>query len=237
MQWQDEGIILGYFPLGETSVRLIVLTQDHGLRAGYFRLQKNHHLFPGDRASVRWQARLEEHLGRFSVEVTASIYARHMYHPQRSLLLLSACDLLIKTLTENTHHQPVYKVLVNFLENDLLSDDFLNHYIYFELFILKELGFELDLYTCVRTGSKTDLAYVSPTSGKAVSRGAVGEYRDKLLILPSFLAQGEFTQHTSELLQALQLTGYFFEKHILHRQTLPHRRKLLINSLNAIKAA
>ena len=102
--------------------------------------------------------------------------------------------------------------------------------------LLREMGYGLDLRTCAATGSAEELAYVSPKSGRAVSREAAGPYRERLLVLPAFLrhaAEEDVAASDEDVRHGLALTGYFFDRNVFapHRQELPQARRRFIDLL------
>lgn len=237
MQWQDSAIILGIFPLGESSQRVVCLTKHNGLHAGLYRKKKNNALFLGDKACVTWQGRLAEQLGTFTIEVEACVYSQTLYDRKRLLLLSSLADLLMKILPDCHAYPAAYDALCAFLYRDFLTKEYLSLYIYFEIFLLKLLGFPLELDACAVSGKTTDLIYVSPSSGRAVSRDAAGSYVSKMLHLPEFLTLRctECDEHTCY--KALNLTGFFISKHLFRGHPLPQSRTLLLNTLKLQRIA
>lgn len=237
MQWQDNGIIIGAFPLSDSSDRMIILTKNKGMRSGLYRKKKNHSLFIGDIAHITWQGRLAEHLGRFSIEVENCVYSQIIYKRQKILLLASLSELLIKILPDSHEYPEIYNGLEHFLYKDLSSNSYMSLYVYFELFLLKNLGFPLDFEKCAVTGKTEDLTYVSPSSGRAVSKLSAGKYIDKMLLLPRFLVKRNTETDNQELKNALNLTGYFLSKYLFHGQPLPQSRTLLLNSFRQRRTA
>ena len=190
MQWTDEGIVLGVKRHGETSVILELMTQERGRHLGLVRggagTRLRGVLQPGNSLRATWRARLDEHLGHYAVEginlrAAGFLGAAHAVH---GVTHLSA---LCRLLAEREPHARIHGVLEEIL--DKIDDPFsaATSIARFELAFLAELGFGLDLEACAATGTTADLVYVSPRSGRAVSRAAGEEYRDKLLRLPPFL--------------------------------------------------
>src|SRR6201997_2515935 len=190
MQWIDEGIVLGVKRHGETSVILELMTQARGRHLGLVRggvgSRQRGVLQPGNALRATWRARLDEHLGNYAVEglnlrAASFLTAAHAVHGVTHLAAL--CRLL----AEREPHSAIYDALEIILDH--LGDP---HAVApmiarFELDFLAELGFGLDLSSCAATGTTTDLIYVSPKSGRAVSRAAGEAYRDRLMRLPAFL--------------------------------------------------
>ncbi len=215
MQWTDEGIVLGVRRHGETSVILELLTLARGRHLGLVRggagARLRGVLQPGNSLRATWRARLDEHLGHYLVEgvnlrAAGILTAAHAVHGVTHLAAL--CRLL----AEREPHARIHGALEAIL--DALDDPaaVAPMIARFELAFLAELGFGLDLSSCAATGATDDLIYVSPRSGRAVSRAAGEEYREKLLRLPGFLRQGE-PASDADLADAFALTGFFLDRH------------------------
>jgi DNA repair protein RecO (recombination protein O) len=236
MDWRDDGIVLSLRKHGESSVILHLLTREHGRHAGLVRggnSQKQRGILqPGNEVSAVWRARLEEHLGNITVELLDSHSARVLSDPDRLAAMLSACALIDACLPERELYAELFASLRELLTL-LPGEGWEAAYVGWELSLLGELGFGLDLESCAATGVTEDLAYVSPKSGRAVSAAAGAAYREKLLVLPRFLtAQAPVETGTLEkgaLSDGLRLTGYFLERHMLapHGKLLPDARDRL----------
>ena len=216
MQWTDEAIVLGAKRHGETSVILELMTRAHGRHLGLVRGGAGPRLRavlqPGNALGATWRARLDEHLGHYSVEAINLRAAGYLSaaHALHGVIHLAA---LCRLLAEREPHAAVYEALEHILDN--LTDARLAAPMIarFELHFLAELGFGLDLSSCAATGARTDLIYVSPRSGRAVSAAAGEAYRDKLIRLPAFL-RGEAGQPSAaDLADAFALTGFFLDRH------------------------
>jgi DNA repair protein RecO (recombination protein O) len=216
MQWIDEGIVLGAKRHGETSVILELMTHGHGRHLGLVRggagTRLRGVLQPGNALRATWRARLDEHLGHYAVEaqnLRAATYlaAAHAVHGVTHLAAL--CRLL----AEREAHAGIYDALeeiLDHLDDPRLAGPMIAR---FELAFIAELGFGLDLSSCASTGATADLIYVSPRSGRAVSRAAGEIYRDKLLRLPAFLGATDISASADELADAFALTGFFLDRH------------------------
>jgi DNA repair protein RecO (recombination protein O) len=216
MQWTDEGIVLGVKRHGETSVILELMTQGHGRHLGLVRggagTRMRGVLQPGNALSATWRARLDEHLGHYAVEglnfrAAGFLAAAHAVHGVTHLAAL--CRLL----AEREPHAAIHATLEEIL--DLLDDPRAAAPMIarFELDFLAELGFGLDLSSCAATGATTDLIYVSPRSGRAVSRAGGEAYRDRLMRLPAFLRTPAEPAAAGDLADAFALTGFFLDRH------------------------
>jgi DNA repair protein RecO (recombination protein O) len=225
MQWVDEAIVLGVKRHGEASAVLEVMTREHGRHLGLVRGAASTRLRPvlqpGNRVSVTWRARLDEHLGNYAVEGLDLASARFLdaAHALYGLMHIAA---LCRLLPERDPHPQIHATLDHVL--GALVDARLAgpRMARFELQLLSELGFGLDLESCAATGSTAELVYVSPKSGRAVSRAAGLPWRDKLLRLPGFLGEGEGEQAPSaaDLADGFAMTGFFLHRYVLEPRGL-----------------
>jgi DNA repair protein RecO (recombination protein O) len=228
MQWNDEGIVLAVRRQGERSLIVELLTREHGRHAGLVRGgQAPRARAPwqiGNRLLISWKARLAEHLGQLTGELAEGAAARLLDDRVRLAALAAAAALAASALPEREPHPQAYAGLLSLIAALAADDGWAVAYVTWEIELLQELGFGLDLTRCAATGQSNDLIYVSPKSGQAVSRQAGAPYRGKLLALPSFLlAQGQGRRPAAaEVLAGLDLAGYFLEARVF----LPHGRKL-----------
>jgi DNA repair protein RecO (recombination protein O) len=216
MQWTDDGIVLGVKRHGESSVILELMTQERGRHLGLVRggagVRLAGVLQPGNSLRATWRARLDDHLGNYAVEglnLRAAGFLGAAYAVHGVTHLAALCRLL----AEREPHARIYAALEAIL--DALEDPaaVVPMIARFELAFLAELGFGLDLSSCAATGETADLAYVSPRSGRAVSRAAGEAYRDKLMRLPDFLRVDAGLASAADLADAFALTGFFLERH------------------------
>lgn len=227
MKWQDQGIVLSARRHGESSWILSLLTYDHGRHVGMARVSKKDQILlqMGNLVQATWTARLPEHLGTWQLELISSPLARIMSDSLKLTALTSMIHLLDQVLAERHAYPHIYNSLDSFIKRfssdcsqDLeIQTRWLSDYVRFELMLLEQLGYGLDLSTCASTGQRVDLAYVSPKSGRAVSQGAGLPYQDRLFRLPSFLMQeGENGQVCSfvDLINGLKMTGYFLSQNL-----------------------
>jgi len=228
IEWRDEGIVLGARPLGERDAVLSLLTFEHGRHAGLVRGGVGKRmaplLQPGNRLQVTWQARLEQHLGAFAVE-PMRLHAACIMTDSLALLGLGAATSLVELgAGERDPHPRLYAALLKLVEALGPGRDWLETYVRFELLLLAELGFALDLEHCAVTGTTEDLAYVSPRTGRAVSREGAGALAPRLLPLPGFLTGGgnERGEAGDEAIaQGLRLAGHFLRRHTLEPMDKP----------------
>ncbi len=214
IEWTDRAVMLSARPFGEGKAVVQALTEAHGRHAGLVQGARRHAeaLQPGTLATVRWRARLADQLGTFSCEVETAHSALWLDDPLRLAALQSACAVAELGLPEREPHPAAFSGLAAFLET-LAGDAWPAAYVGYEVALLAELGFGLDLERCAVTGSRTGLAWVSPRSGRAVTAEAGEPWRDRLLALPGFLSGAPgFTPE--DIRDGLSLTGHFLARHI-----------------------
>ena len=239
MHWCDDGIILAVRKHGESSAIVDVLTCHHGrqkglVRGGFGRRNRGL-LTPGNEAVVDWRARLAEHLGTFRIEAKSTRAALLLDDPLRLAGLSAACAMAELTLPEREPHLAVYEGMAVLLAA-LAGDDpsWPQAYVRWELGLLAELGFGLDLERCAASGEVSGLSHVSPRTGRAVSAACAAPYKDRLFRLPGFLVPGRGLPATNDpagdILAGLELSGHFIERHVLepHRLKIPAARTRLI---------
>jgi DNA repair protein RecO (recombination protein O) len=222
MEWTDEGIVLGTRRHGEGNAILEVMTHGHGRHLGLVRggggSRLRPLLQPGNAVRVTWRARLDEHLGNYTAEVlrlhaASQAAAAHVVYGVTHLAAL--CRLLPERDPHPELHDHLAAVL-DHLDEPLAAGTLV---VRFELQMLAELGFGLDLSACAATGAQTDLIYVSPKSGRAVSRAAGEPWRDRMLQLPAFLVDDD-APSAPDLEQGFALTGFFLARHVLEPRGL-----------------
>lgn len=219
MEWRDEGVIMGVRRHGESSAIVEAMTAAHGRHLGLVRAGRSSRnaatLQPGNSVMLSWRARLDEHLGQFTLEVTTFRAAR-LIERAASLHGLTWLAHLLRLLPERDPHEGLYRaacVVLDHLDKPQVAAVLL---VRFELELLAELGFGLDLTQCAATGATQELVYVSPKSGRAVSARAGAPYADKLLALPAFIKDMPGTDAVAcdDLRAGLALTGFFLNRHV-----------------------
>lgn len=218
MEWQDKGIILGVRRHGETSVIVEMMTRARGRHLGLVRGGRSRRmqpvLQPGNLVAVAWRARLDEHLGTFQIEPVALRAGELMIQPT-GLYGVQALAALLRLIPEREPHPHLFDRLDITLGHLTDAVDAGELFVRFELAILDDLGFGLDLGRCAATGAAHDLAYVSPKTGRAVGRDAGAPYADRLLPLPPFLLRGaRAAADRQSLAAAFGLTRFFFDRHV-----------------------
>ena len=223
MQWTDDGIVLGVKRHGEANAILELMTHGHGrhlgLVRGGFGSRLRPILQPGNSVRAAWRARLDEHLGNYTVE-GLRLRAASYFSAPHAIYGVTHLAALMRLLPERDPHTGLYETLDEIL--DQLDDPALAAPMVarFELLLLSELGFGLDLERCAATGASGDLVYVSPKSGRAVSRDAGEPWADKMLRLPAFLRQRDAIPSSHDLADGFALTGYFLTRHVLEARGL-----------------
>jgi DNA repair protein RecO (recombination protein O) len=218
MEWRDEGIILGARKHGETSVILEVMTRAHGRHLGLVRGGRSRKQQPllqaGNHVDLIWRARLDEHLGMFQAE-PLELNAARLFDSAVAVYGLQTLAGHLRLLPERDPHSGLYEMLVLLIEHLDDPDTAGELLVRFELLVLDELGFGLDLTQCAATGARSDLAYVSPKTGRAVSRAAGAPWSGKMLALPAFLlGNSGLRADRASIEDAFRLTGFFFSRHV-----------------------
>jgi DNA repair protein RecO (recombination protein O) len=238
MEWTDEGIVLGVRRHGESSAIVELLTRGHGRHLGLVRggagSRMRPLLQPGNSVSAVWRARLDEHLGTYAIEGTR-LRAATVLASSHAVYGVTHLASLARLLPERDPHEDIYEMLERTLDDFDDIGEAAIHLVKFELAMLAELGFGLDLENCAATGGTTELIYVSPKSGGAVSRQAGDPWRDRLLRLPPFLRQGFSRQDfprqdgggpngwsDQDLKDGFALTGMFLLRHVLEPRGQGH---------------
>lgn len=241
MDWRDTGFVLTARRHGESALIVELLTEAHGRHAGLVRggqsPKRRALLQPGNLVAASWRGRLPEHLGAFEIELLRPHAAGVIADADRLAALSSAAALIALALPEHEPHGDVFRGFAALI-GALDSADWGARYVVWECGLLTALGFGLDLSACAATGVNDDLAYVSPRSGRAVSRSAGQPYRDKLLPLPGFLWR-DAAPEDGDVVTGLGLTGHFLQHHLLEPQgrTLPEARARLVERMRRLAGA
>ncbi|MEO3417015.1 DNA repair protein RecO [Roseovarius sp. CAU 1744] len=236
MEWRDQGILLSSRAHGETSAIIEVFTPGRGRHAGVVRGGVSRKmapvLQPGAQLDLHWRARLEDHLGTFQPELVRSRTAASMGDRLSLAGLNAVTSLLLFSLPEREAHPALYARTEALL--DLLGqpDVWPLAYLQWEVALLDELGFGLDLSTCAVMGAAAnDLSFVSPRTGRAVSRAGAGEWADRLLPLPPCM-RGHGPAPDTEIAQGFEVTGHFLRHQLapeLGNKPLPEARQRFVD--------
>ncbi|TFF19760.1 DNA repair protein RecO [Jiella endophytica] len=217
MEWREEAIVLGVRRHGETSVIAEVMTRSRGRHLGIVRGGRSRRqqpvLQPGNSVEAHWRARLDEHMGTFVLE-PLTLRAASLIESAAALNAVQLAAAHLRLLPERDPHPRLYDGLAVLIEHLAEPQAAAALMLRFEIALLEELGFGLDLTQCAATGQTTDLTYVSPRTGRAVSREAGAPWAEKLLPLPAFLAAEGGEEGAGELQEAFRLTGYFLARNV-----------------------
>ena len=225
MEWTDQGIVLSARPHGENAAVVTLLTAEHGRHAGLVHGGQGRTarptLQPGNRVQATWRARVLDQLGSYTLDLTAAQAALWLDDPEIIAIMASACAVTEASLPERQPLPGVYAGLATlFSLND--RELWAPVYVKYELSLLQSLGYGLDLSQCAAGGGFEDLAYVSPRTGRAVSKTAGQPYHDKLFPLPAFLLGGAWD--AGSIRQGLDLAAHFLSRHIFAN---PHSRHII----------
>lgn len=237
MEWRDTGIVLSARPHGETSAILEVFTRAHGRHLGVVRGGVSRKmapiLQPGNQIEVSWRARLSDHLGSFTVEPVTMRAARLLADPLRLSALASLCATCAFCLPEREDLRAFQAQTEALAEALVAGEGWLTAYLDWEMQLLEVSGFGLDLSACAVSGGANDLAYVSPKSGRAVSRAGAGAWADRLLPLPACLLGA--MPDAAGAAAALALTGFFLTERLapsLGGRAFPAARARFVDQIN-----
>lgn len=241
MEWQDDGVVLSVRHHGESARIVALLTEHHGRHAGLLRgsgATRGGSIQVGQIVRADWRARLSEQLGYFSLESLGHPAALILDDPARLAALSSVCALVDTALPEREPHPALFnatRTLFTLLAEMPEPGDWGALYVRWEIGLLAEMGYGIDLESCAATGATTNLTHVSPRTGRAVSAEAAAPYAERLLGLPPFLVPGRSGAAVAnhplvDVETGLALTGHFLENRLfaqLHKAVPPARSRLL----------
>ncbi|MGN7678725.1 MAG: DNA repair protein RecO [Anaplasma sp.] len=239
MQWRETGIVINRRAYGDSHMLLSLLTRERGLCKGLARsTAKRLPLQIGDLVDATWRAKLPSNLGYFTYEVSSSTF-HYYFHDRIKLMCLSSIAYIISNaLPENDPHPSLYDYFRSFTQAAETGVPWYNEYLKLELEVLSQLGFALDLSKCAVSNSRDNLSFISPKTGRAVSKVAGLQYKDKLLPLPKVLynlcCSGVEVECCSdgEFASSLKVLGFFLRKHLLQgRHTFQECRDMLTGLL------
>ena len=231
MQKDDEGIIIKKKKYRESSLLISFFSLNHGINSGLVKgvLKKDFGTYEiGNKVYITSSFRLDEQLWNCKFELIKNNSVNYFDNKNKLNTLLTICSIIDLSLPKNNPQIKIYNKTIDLIEN-LLSKDWVVKYIFWELFLLSELGYGLDLEKCVVSGKKENLIYVSPKSGKAVSKTEGEKYKNKLFNLPKFLINKNVKPTNDSLKQAISLTGFFIDKFLKkNNKKLPFYRKNIL---------
>lgn len=242
MEWSDEGIVVSVRPHGETAAIVELFTRTHGRHLGFVHGGRSRKLRPvlqvGNHVDATWKARLSDQIGHLGLELQRGFASTAMQDAAALAGLSSMCSLL-RLLPERDPHPNLYEIslfVLGFIDDNSVWPALM---VRWEMALLEELGFVLDLSECASTGVRDDLVYVSPKSGRAVSHGAGQPYADRLLALPAFLVRGrEAAVKPQDIADGFALTGHFLATRVLNprEMELPDARHRLLERLEKARS-
>jgi len=244
MEWKDKGLILGTRKHGETSAIVEVMTENHGRHMGLVRGGRSSRLRPllqaGNSVDLVWRARLQEHLGTFQIE-SDSLRAAHLMELPLGIHGIQTIACHLRLLPERDPHAGLYRAAQIILDNLDEPQKAARLLISFELALLDELGFGLDLSECAATGARDELVWVSPKSGRAVSRSAGIPYEKQLLALPDYLVKNALVHSGAQFVKpadwhlekGFKLSHHFLDRHCYVPRGIapPHEREGFIRRI------
>jgi DNA repair protein RecO (recombination protein O) len=235
MEWRDEGMVIGVRRHGEGSAIVEAMTRSHGRHLGLVRGARSARLQgvlqPGNSVGLVWRARLDEQLGHYAIEPLA-LRAGRLIASGMALAGIGYLGALLRLLPERDAHEALFAALTLIADNLDVSDIAPPLVARFELQVLSECGFRLDLDACAATGSRDNLTYVSPKTGRAVSASAGEPWRERLLPLPAFLrgSGANAAPNAADLEGAFRLTRFFLERDLFapRGQEIPDSRRAFL---------
>lgn len=230
IEWRDHGVVTSARPFGEDGRLVKIMTREHGLHAGLARWTTRKRrdgfvLQAGVEADLVWKARIADQLGAWTIEPARDHAGFWLEDPRRLAAVASASALVEAVAPEREAHPRLAAGLEAFLAS-LELEFWPAAYIRFEIGVLAELGYALDLERCAATGATSDLIYVSPKSGRAVSAAAGEAYKERMLALPGFLVGGDALDD-GDVAAGLKLTAHFLARDVLGaiHQDIPAARR------------
>jgi DNA repair protein RecO (recombination protein O) len=225
VSWEDEGIVLAVRRFGEYDAIVSLLTETQGRHIGLVKggsgKSKTSTLQPGNLVKAWWRARLDDQLGNYTIEAVHNFGAAVLSEPLALAGLSALCAMAEATLPEREPHAATYRRALNLLEQ-MEASGWEAEYVRWELALLRDMGYGLDLASCAATGVTENLNFVSPRSGRAVSDAAAAPYRERLLALPAFLRDDAAEITAADVSAGLTLTAHFFDVHVFQ----PHQREM-----------
>ncbi len=237
MEWEAPGIILEGRPYGDADLVVAAFTATQGVHRGLARGGASRARVAlwqiGNLVSLRWVGRLSEQLGSLTGEMIQAIAPGAMDDALSLGLLRAACAVAVGALPEREPHPPTFAALLHLLPRIAAHLATPGDLARFEMVLLADLGYGLDLAACAVTGETEGLALVSPRTGRAVTEAAAGLWRERMLPLPAFLQDESAAGDAAQWRDALRLTGHFLERDAFghHHRPVPEARRHLYEML------
>jgi DNA repair protein RecO (recombination protein O) len=237
MEWEDDAFVLSARAHGETGAIVELLTANHGKFAAHVAGGASRRMRPflqaGARVSARYRARIADQLGSASLEPVGEGPSALFDDPLALAGLSAAAAVAAGALLEREPHSGAFDAFEALLGALIHQDIWPAVFVRFEAGLLQELGFGLDLSKCAVTGGVDDLIYVSPRTGRAVSRDAGQAYKERLLPLPAFLLSAQGGLAPGDVRAGLDITGHFLETFVFAplNRPLPPARVWLVDKL------
>ena len=215
MQWSSQAIVLKHQIFSENKLLCWLFSQTHGIYKGLFTLNNKtrNQIQVGNIVEATWRARLPEHLGSYYIELIKPLSITILENKHKLTSIASICSLLSTALPERVEEKEIYKHALSFLLTVKDHNDWIIDYMRLELLILQELGYGLSFKSCVISGDKDNIYYVSPKTGNSVTKKVGSEYHDKLLRIPIFFVSEEIGNE-EDIILGLKLTGHFLNKYL-----------------------
>ncbi len=225
LKWDDKAIVLSSKLIAEDTLLLSVFTQNHGKHLGVIKkTRKNSFLQSGNYVSISWQARLDNQLGYFKSELITPFSSYNLDDNLNLSMITSLCALVDTSLLERQEYYSLFMKTLDFFTN--LN---VRNYCLWELDLLKNSGFELDLSKCAVSGDVDNLSYVSPKTGRAISKDVGLPWHSKLLKYPDVFKN----KNATDYIQSLELTGFFLQNNVVNK--MPDARARLLKRLENCK--
>ena len=228
MQWRDESIVLSVRTFSEDSRIVTVFNKSVGKCSGLVRGVKSF-IQPGDISDVVWHGRTINQLGTFAIENVFSPFCHVFNDAPKIFAIDSACTLCANGLPDRAPHVKLFESLKTFLLS-VSQENWIASYIFFELCMLSEVGYGLNLTKCAVSGEQDGLCYVSPKTGRAVTKEIGDLYKNRLFHLPDFLVSGERNPTINDALCAMKITGHFLSMYFsgINKKNLPNSREYIL---------
>ena len=240
MEWNDEGVVISVRRHGEMAWVVDLLTAEHGRHAGFVhgknKSRERNGLQLGNQVDARWRSRLIEQLGTYNCELIKARSAILFHDPIRLIAMSSVCGMCYLGISERVPCRDIFDGVIRFLDVLEQGKQWYSLYVTWELELLSQLGFGLDLKSCAITGRPDNLSYVSPRTGRAATREAAKPYSDRLMRLPQFMVDKKYSSPSfKDIIQGLTITGHFLERNLMQPQgrKFPRARLRLIEIMSS----